>query len=263
MMVTQILKTSLLMKQEENLILRQNDVWNEIVFLFDSKLDNITSAEFRLIKPDNTFVILTGTVEENMATFTITEQCCVIPGRCHFNLRLINSSANIYTYVSNCIIDINLNLEDGIESTAEANGYTFPDDFLTSADLSNYATKTYVDTAIVNVPVYTPINYSFTEQKTGRKWVDGKDEYERTLNPDLTLTGSGQIVMSMDSIDTIIDVHPILVTRDGAPCQSTYSPNDAFVTWAVYNGDLIFFISSNFYNVIKLKYVIVKYTKSS
>lgn len=252
------------MKQEDTLILRESDKGNQIQFIFND-LSSITSAEFRLIKPDETFVISTGEIdtENNIVTFDINEQCCTVPGKGRFNIRLIGTDINVYTYVGRCIIDINLDLENAVESTAEANGYTFPDDFLTSADLSNYATKNYVDTAIEHVPVYTPINYSFTEQKTGRKWVDGKYEWEKTLNPDLTLTGSGQIVMSMSAIDTLIDVHPILVTRDGTQCQSTYAPNDAFVTWRVHEGNLIFFISSDFYNDIKLKYVVVKYTKLS
>lgn len=202
------------MKQEENLILRQNDVGNDIVFLFDAKLDDITSAEFRLIKPDNTFVILTGSVEGNTATFTITEQCCAIPGRCHFNLRLINANSNIYTYVSNCIIDINLNLEDAIESTAEANGYTFPDDFALKKeipDTDEFATKNYVDTAIASIPVYTPPNYSTTEQNTGLKWIDGKPRYQKTFN----IAPNGYADISDLNIDKVVSSDGVVELNNG------------------------------------------------
>lgn len=203
------------MKQEENLILRQNDVGNDIVFLFDAKLDDITSAEFRLIKPDNTFVIITGNVKENTATFTITEQCCTIPGRCHFNLRLINTKSNIYTYVSNCIIDINLNLEDAIESTAEANAYTFPDDFALKSeipDIDNFATKNYVDNAISSIPVYTPPNYSMVEQNTGLKWIDGKPIYQKTFN----IAPNGYTDISGINIDKVVSGDGVMELNNGA-----------------------------------------------
>ena len=100
------------------------------------------------------------------------------------------------------------------------------------------------------------------EHRTGRKWIDNKYEYEVTLNPNLVLTGTGQVVMSLDGIDTITDVHPILVTKAGVQCQPTYAPNDSFVTWLVNNNNLIFFLSSAFYEEIKLEYVTIKYTKS-
>lgn len=165
-MVTQILKTSLLMKQEETLILRESDKGNQIQFIFND-LTSITSAEFRLIKPDETFVISTGEIdtENNIITFDIIEQCCTVPGKGRFNIRLIGTDINVYTYVGRCIIDINLDLENAVESTAEANGYTFPDDFLPSADLSNYATSPH---------------------KVGRKWIDGKDIWEVTIEVTFT-----------------------------------------------------------------------------
>lgn len=202
------------MKQEENLILRQNDVGNDIVFLFDAKLDDITSAEFRLIKPDNTFVILTGTVDGNTATFTITEQCCAIPGRCHFNLRLMNSSSNIYTYVSNCIIDINLNLEDAIESTAEVNGYIFPDDFALKneiPDTDDFATKKYVDNAISSIHVYIPLSYSTVEQVTGQKWIDGKPIYQKTFY----IAPNGYADISDLNIDKVVSSDGVMELNNG------------------------------------------------
>lgn len=214
------------MKQEENLILRQNDVGNDIVFLFDAKLDDITSTEFRLIKPDKTFVILTGTVEGNTATFTITEQCCAIPGRCHFNLRLINSSSNIYTYVSNCIIDINLNLEAAIESTAESNGYVFPDDFALKneiPDTDEFATKNYVDTAISSIPVYTPPSYSTVEQNTGLKWIDGKHIYQKTLQ---FATNDTLVNITDLNIDNVVDYKGLWRSSD-----SVLYPLDTLAVW--------------------------------
>ena len=247
------------MKQEENLILRQNDIGNEIVFIFDTNLTDITSAEFRLIKPDNTFVIITGTVEENTATFTITEQCCVIPGRCHFNLRLINSASNIYTYVSNCIIDINLNLEDAIESTAEANGYTFPDDFALKSEIpstDDLATKEYVNDAIAQIPTYTPPDYSSTPHKTGRKWINGKDIWEVTIA--VSFTGD---YVSVDITDLNIDFIVPKVEGGVYDSDGGMVPIDYENSVSIYmSSRTLLNITNRFYNTRPNGYVTIYYT---
>lgn len=198
------------MKQEETLILRQNDKGNQIEFIF-SDLTDITSAELRVIKPDDTFVIAAGAIdtERNIVTFTVDEQMCTVPGKGRFNIRLISTDLNVYTYVARCIIDINLDLENAVESTAQVNGLTFPDDFLTIEDipdLSNYATKEYVNNAISEIPTYTPISYSTEEQDTGLTWVDGNHIYQKSFTRTNQSYGGG---MSFDTgvanMDTLIN----------------------------------------------------------
>lgn len=179
-MITQEIPISLLMEPQKNLIFRRGDFGNQIKIKFPD-LTGITSAEFRLIKPDDTFVVSTGEIVENDILITITDQMSVKSGLCIFNLRLINDSSNIYTYVGRALIDDNINMDQYAESVAEVNGLVFPDDFLTSADLSNYATKEYVNDAIAAIPTYTPISYSLEEQDTGLKWIDGKHIYQRTF----------------------------------------------------------------------------------
>lgn len=106
------------------------------------------------------------------------------------------------------------------------------------------------------------IDYSLNEQPTGKKWVDGKPIYQRTLNPNITLTTTGQSVMTMADIDTIVEVKPLL-DKDGNQCQSPYSPSDAFVTWQLVSEDLLFYIVGQHYNDAVLKYVTVQYTKTT
>lgn len=179
-MITQEIPISLLMEPQKNLIFRKGDFGNQIKINFPD-LTGITSAEFRLIKPDDTFIVSSGEIIENDILITITEQMSVKSGLCIFNLRLINDSSNIYTYVGRALIDDNINLDDYAESVAEVNGLIFPDDFLTETDLSQYATKAYVNTAIAEIPKFTPISYSLEEQNTGIKWVDGKPIYQKTF----------------------------------------------------------------------------------
>lgn len=249
------------MDQEDTLILRESDKGNQIQFSFND-LSTITSAEFRLIKPDETFVISTGEIdtEHNIITFEVSEQCCTVPGKGRFNIRLIGTDINVYTYVGRCIIDINLDLENAVESTAEANGYTFPDDFLTSADLSNYATKNYVDTAIENVPVYTPINYSLVEQKTGRKWIDGKDEYECSF----VITNTNSIDISSLNIDKVTSSDAIMELPNGIFYHlNIYGDTsyNAFYETDIVNGDISVTIGSG-WNPTSI-HITLKYTKLS
>ena len=251
------------MKQEETLILRESDKGNQIQFIFND-LSNITSAEFRLIKPDETFVISAGEIdtENNIITFDINEQCCTVPGKGRFNIRLIGTDINVYTYVGRCIIDINLDMENAVESTAEANGYVFPDDFLTNADLSNYATKSYVDSAVENVPVYTPISYSLEEQNIGLKWVDGKPIYQKTVLPNLSLTTTWQSVIDLTDVDSLIDVK-YNITRDGRQACGIFSPYD-MASWYVQEGYLKFSNQGTSHaSVLVLLDVTIQYTKTT
>lgn len=106
------------------------------------------------------------------------------------------------------------------------------------------------------------IDYSTTEQNTGLKWVDGKPIYQRTLNPNITLTTTGQSVLTLTDIDMIVEVNPLLV-KGGNQCQSPYANNDAFVTWQAVSGNLLFYITGQHYNDAVLKYVTVLYTKTT
>lgn len=200
-MITQEIPISLLMDPQKMLIFRKGDYGNQIKIKFPD-LTGITSAEFRFIKPDDTFVVSTGEIVENDIIITITQQMSILSGCAIFNLRLINSQSNIYTYVGRALIDDNINLDDYAASVAEVNGLVFPDDFLTSADLSQYATKSYVNEAIAEAPTYTPPDYSTTEQDTGLKWIDGKAIYQKTF----VVTDTNYIDISGLNIDTFVGI---------------------------------------------------------
>lgn len=109
---------------------------------------------------------------------------CTVYGSGIYNLELKASGVSVYTAIGRCLIDKNIDLNDYAASVAEVNGLVFPDDFLTSTDLSDYATKTYVDISISTII----LNYSTAEQNTGLKWIDGKPIYQKTFN--LTFTAN-------------------------------------------------------------------------
>lgn len=109
-MITQEITMTTLMKPFNNLIVRKGDYGNQIKLNFPS-LDGITSVEFRMVKPDGTSVVNSAEISENSVIITITDEMTDITGKGYYNLKLINNSSNIYTYVGRVIIDINLNIE--------------------------------------------------------------------------------------------------------------------------------------------------------
>lgn len=254
-MITQEIPISLLMEPQKNLIFRQGDFGNQIKLKFPD-LTGITSAEFRLIKPDDTFVVSLGEIVENDILITITEQMSILSGYCVFNLRLINDHSNIYTYVGRALIDENINLDQYAESVAEVNGLVFPDDFLTERDLSQYATKTYVDDAIAEIPVYTPPAYSTAEQDTGLKWIDGNPIYQKTIE---YLNTSVSLVAL--NIDTIVDIRGVSYLTDGTVFMLNTYAGDRYNT----NIDItnnVLTVTMNGWALSKA-YITIYYTKTT
>lgn len=177
-MKIQEIKNTLGPHQRETLVLRKGDVGGTVHFTVPD-LTGITSADFRLIKPDGTFVVKSGAIVQNTVIVQITEQMCTVYGSGIYNLELKASGVSVYTAIGRCLIDKNIDLNDYAASVAEVNGLVFPDDFLTSADLSDYVTETELETAISNI--HTPINFSTAEQDTGLLWTDGKHIYQKTF----------------------------------------------------------------------------------
>lgn len=110
-MITQEITVSLLMEPMKNLIIREGDFGNQLKLNLPS-LEGITSAEFRMIKPDGTVITVPGEIDENSILVTITTDMSNVTGNAVFNLKLINDHSNIYTYVGRILIDTNLNIEE-------------------------------------------------------------------------------------------------------------------------------------------------------
>lgn len=157
------------------------------------------SAEVTFIKPDKTFVI------EDLDTdqLEIPEQAGAVTGRGYYQVRIYTAGTHqIYSGQGDFIIDETVLSTEMIESVAEVNGYEFPDDFLTSKDLTDYATKDYVvsqvdsiieDETTSGIQTWSSykiaeeisenmgtVDFSTTEQKIG-KWINGNDLYQKTI----------------------------------------------------------------------------------
>lgn len=132
-------------------------VWFDLPFLIGEEEIPDYKAEFIAVKPDETFVIEDATltnhaVGEDLFTvcyLTLPEQVSAAKGTGSYILKLYDyahDSDLIYSAAGGLYVDDHLLLDSMIESIAEANGYNFPDDFLTIGDLAGLIDDT--DTAL-------------------------------------------------------------------------------------------------------------------
>ena len=128
-------------------------------------------AKFRIVKPDNTFVIIDASLylpsDPSIFVVTLPETATQVAGLGYYDLRIgdgVTPDTFLYSAGGRFIIDDDMITDEMIASVASVNGYVFPDDFLTSdalvEALEDYATKEYVNDAIAEIPSN---EYSTTE----------------------------------------------------------------------------------------------------
>ena len=251
-MKIQEIKNTLGPHQRETLVLRKGDVGGTVHFTVPD-LTGITSADFRLIKPDGTFVVKSGAIVQNTVIVQITEQMCTVYGSGIYNLELKASGVSVYTAIGRCLIDKNIDLNDYAASVAEVNGLVFPDDFLTSADLSDYVTEAELETAISNI--HTLINFSTAEQDTGLLWIDNNHIYQRTYFFETAVSVSQTSWTNLNISSAGIDVLIESIAADVGVCWGCIN-----VSKTVNQGYLSALTTRNG-DSINVKYLTLKYTK--
>ena len=106
------------------------------------------SARITIIKPDKTFVIQ----DFDNDKVELPEQAGAVTGHGYYQIKIYTAGDHqIYTGQGPFIVDDDVLSEEMIESVAEVNGYEFPDDFLTDADLREYVTKYELEDALAGI----------------------------------------------------------------------------------------------------------------
>ena len=252
MAVTQIIKLDLNNHKADDIIIRVGESYTrKIVFIPGTyEGDDFTPTEFygredgpralfRLVKPDRSFVMNNLTVVHEVPD-TGVYSCELVPdeymsqvaGIGYYDIRINDSDTEdefLYTVQGRVLIDDDMITDSMIESVAASNGFVFPDDFLTSADLSDYATKEYVDDAIATIDLtdyatkeYVDealanvggLDYETTETKIGT--YENKDLYSLIKVP-VTTSISGNAgsvwqinITNMPANTTVISVRFII-----------------------------------------------------
>lgn len=154
-------------------------------------------ASITIIKPDNTFVIK----DFDNDKVELPEQAGAVTGHGYYQIKIYTAGDHqIYTGQGHFIVDDDILSDEMIESIAEVNGYKFPDDFLTDADLREYVTKYELEDALAGIIDDDTTDYNSTwssykinealsnvgtsystEERIVGKWIDGTtDVYEKT-----------------------------------------------------------------------------------
>ena len=132
-------------------------IWFDLPFLIGEEEIPDYKAEFIAVKPDDTFVIEDATITNHgdgedlhsVCYLTLPEQVSAAKGTGSYILKVYDYAHDndlFYSASGGLYVDDHLLLDSMIESIAQVNGYTFPDDFLTTGDLAGLIDDT--DTAL-------------------------------------------------------------------------------------------------------------------
>lgn len=104
------------------------------------------------------------------------------------------------------------------------------------------------------------VDYSTTEHLTGRKWIDGKDIYEKTIHAnDVTLTTTSVIdaTIKSNTIDTLVSIIGTVKDDEGSIYECYVSSTDRVVPVVNING--VTLLISNV--IVKGYDITIQYTK--
>ena len=239
-MIAQELSISFWDSTGPDIIIHQGEKGREIEFIPDVELPDGAAAQLVIVKPDKTFTISDCTINNHDHIIAeIPEQAGAVIGLAHYIIKITDTDTLVYSASGGLWVDDALLTDAMIESVAEVNGYVFPDDFLTAADLADYVTDSELETALqpyaltADLPVIAanpsgaatgtleklrinndifaipdPIDvYSTTEHIVGR-WTDGATIYERTFNFTMPKSSSWQSYNhGISNLDKVVDVH--------------------------------------------------------
>ena len=145
-MIVQTIEISLSKGRAPELLAHLGESNRQIEMIPDVTLPETAGAEVNIVKPDGTFVIQTAAITDGHIIVTLPDQACTAKGLSHYILKITDTGTVIYSAYGNIFVDDHLITDAMIESIAEANGYQFPDDFLTDDKLEANPSGSATDT---------------------------------------------------------------------------------------------------------------------
>ena len=107
-------------------------------------------------------------------------------------------------------------------------------------------------------------DYSTTEHKTGRKWIDGKDIWEKTYSDTTPSSATSKnYSMGVSNVDKIIDYNGMVYRNDGAVCKLDHARGDDLIwTMITSSKEFVVNIKDSQYTSQPI-YFTIQYTKTS
>jgi len=278
-MLVQTIQISFSSYAADTIRIHTGETGREILFVPDMEISGDYSADFIVIKPDDTFAIAAATITDGKINVEIPEQAGAVAGAGHYILKIYDSSETcIYSASGGFMVDDHL-LSDGmIESVAEAYGYRFPQDFAVIDDNMIVTDKTWssekiagmidddnilydktwssdkIEHEIGSAPGFHV--YSTQEQIVGT-WIDGSTVYERVID-----LGS-DIQVSYESW-TLTNISLSGITRL-ISISGLFSGGNAYygdIMGGINNGKLQLQTSRNT-SYVEVRYLVFRYVKTS
>lgn len=205
-MIVQTIQISFSSYAADTIRIHTGETGREIAFVPDMDISGNYSADFIIIKPDDTFAIAAATITDGKINVEIPEQAGAVAGAGHYILKIYDSGETcIYSASGGFMVDDHLLTDGIIESIAEVYGYQFPQDFAVIDDDITANDKTWssekisemsldmiddnnvlynktwssekISYELGNAPGFHV--YTTTEQPVGR-WIDGRIVFEKT-----------------------------------------------------------------------------------
>lgn len=154
-MVVQTIQISFSSYAADTIRIHTGETGREILFAPDMEISSTYSADFIVIKPDDTFVVAAATITDGKINVEVPEQAGAVAGAGHYILKIYDSGeVCIYSASGGFMVDDHLLTDGIIESVAEVYGYRFPQDFALKSDIPS------VDTIIVDDETGTETTWS-------------------------------------------------------------------------------------------------------
>lgn len=288
-MIAQELSISFWDSTGPDIIIHQGEKGREIEFIPDIALPNGAAAQIVIVKPDKTFTISDCTINNHDHIIAeIPEQAGAVIGLAHYIIKITDTDALIYSASGGLWVDDALLTDAMIESVAEVNGYVFPDDFLTSADLADYVTDSELTTALqpyalaADVPVITAnpsgaatgtleklqidnviykvksgIEYSTSEFECG-KWIDGRTLYGRIFTGDM-FSGAGSVdipISNINDIDYFVSIDGCVYYNNQYMFMMGYAATNSRLNAYIFNYNLVIEVTNDSFTGYKYKITI-------
>ena len=259
-----------------DLLGHMTETGREYEFIPDITLPEGCSAAIEIVKPDGMFVITECSIVEGNIIVTLPAQALAVRGLAHYIIRITTADDKIIFSAAGSIwVDDALITNELLESISEVYGLTFPDDFLTTADLADYVTIDDLRAALSDYALKTDIidvvpnpsgaaaadlskikigseiykipdpleRWSENEQIVGI-WTDGRPVYKKSFNFAIPSNNYVTVATSINNFDMPIKYGGIVALSSGVFEDICYNRPDSdhstYYTAVVSTGDFFF-----------------------
>lgn len=227
------------------------------------------SVRSEIVKPDHTFVYTDQAINaDGNILFTLPEQAGAVAGYGYYIIKIYDLNTVVYSAVGNLIIDDHLIMDGMIESVAEVNGYTFPDDFMIRGDQifddTTVSNETGWSSDKISTEMAAIVNPQYTSaEKVVGTWIDGKPIYEQILH--INSGWQSTMIIPVTNIKHLFSYWGFgLYGNYTIALSNIYTDlNNRFIVYGRLGEGIQISTGSVFYGYYNDVYLVIRYTKTT